>query len=353
MWIIIKSLFTILSAFFLVFNLPKLLAINEEVKELSLENEETISSYQSSKYLPLLGLGTAGLGSRSKEVIIAAMQLGVRLIDTAQAQEWYDENAVGRAARVFVHDYPQAMPIIVTKIHPRSYAIQEMKRSLTNSLNNFEGIGLAGVLLHAPFCWQGHCRGEVESWQQAWRNLEDLKDSFNITYIGVSNFDFPQMEELVLHHANRKVHLVQNWMDPLHQDREVRVFCREHNIQYMAYSSFGTQWEGSRRHISSSKNPVLSHPVLIEIAERKGWSVPQVILAWLREEEVVALPRSTRNSHLADNFKICKSSKLCSDPHYLSTEDQDNTMDAADFRLTEQEVEQIRALDGTQGLPWD
>ena len=42
--------------------------------------------------------------------------------------------------------------------------------------------------------------------------------------------------------ANTKPALLQNWMDPFNQDRAVRSLCEEHGIAYMAYSTFGTQW---------------------------------------------------------------------------------------------------------------
>lgn len=47
-------------------------------------------------------------------------------------------------------------------------------------------------------------------------------------------------------------------MDPFHQDREVRRLAAEHGIEYMAYSSFGTQWGDS--------NPVLEDPTLLQVS---------------------------------------------------------------------------------------
>lgn len=49
--------------------------------------------------MPLVGFGCAGLGSRGEEAVLHALQAGFRHVDTAQATEWYDEAAVGRAIR--------------------------------------------------------------------------------------------------------------------------------------------------------------------------------------------------------------------------------------------------------------
>ncbi|RYH28557.1 aldo/keto reductase [archaeon] len=296
--------------------------------------------------LPAIGLGTAAMrGETTESVVTEALNLGVRLFDTAQAQEWYDEAAVGRAVARFVQQNPNVPePLIVTKIHPRSYGLEDMRRELSKSYVNFASVGLTAVLLHAPFCWQGHCNdNEMVDWRDGWRNLEELKDEFDIRYIGVSNFDADQIKELVEQIASKKVALVQNWMDPLHQDFEVRNFCQENRIQYMAYSSFGTQWSSSSK--ASGGNPVLTSDVLQEVAKRHGKTVTEVVLEWLSVEGVVALPRTTNPAHLASNFQICSRTEWCTDSAVV-------TFSSASF-LDDEDIQQIRELDGTLGSPWD
>lgn len=78
------------------------------------------------------------------------------------------------------------------------------------------------VLLHSPRCWTGHCTLEEDSyrWQDAWRNLEALYEQGYVSNIGVSNFNPSELMEL-LQLAKQPVTVVQNWMDPFHQDKEV------------------------------------------------------------------------------------------------------------------------------------
>lgn len=78
------------------------------------------------------------------------------------------------------------------------------------------------LLLHAPTCWEGLCEEDPSrgSWQDAWRALETLYDQGKVRAIGVSNFDVRLLEELS-GVAKVPVQAVQNWQDPLHQDREV------------------------------------------------------------------------------------------------------------------------------------
>ena len=78
------------------------------------------------------------------------------------------------------------------------------------------------VLLHSPRCWWSQCSSEMDSfpWQVAWKNLEAEVEAGRVSSIGVSNFNTQQLSEL-LQIATYPVSFVQNWMDPLHQDREV------------------------------------------------------------------------------------------------------------------------------------
>lgn len=303
--------------------------------------------------MPSLGLGTAGLFRRTEDVVSMALDIGVKLIDTAQAVEWYDEEAVSKAIRVKnVSDV-----FIVTKVHPRSYSLHDMETSLQKSHNYFGGKGTVdAVLLHAPFCWQGHCTEEQEAvpWWHGWLHLEKMQDNFDIPHIGVSNMDIDQMEELVLRYANRKVSILQNWMDPLHQDVAVRRFCSDHGIIYMAYSSFGTQWSSSRR--AKGRNPVLTNPTLMKIAEEKGATVSQVILSWLAAEGVVAIPRASSADHIRENFEICHPSKNAFEAHALCDREGSFHLPVVGgtvVHLNDTDLEKIRALDNTFGSPWD
>lgn len=316
----------------------------------------TYPSFGQSINIPALGLGTAGLFDATEEVTRAAFDLGVKLFDTAQASEWYNEEAVANVVRENSSDV-----FVVTKVHPRSYSWHGMRIALQKSHNNFGGKGnIDAVLLHAPFCWHGHCTPEQEavSWLDGWRNLEGMADVFGIPHIGVSNLDLSQLEELVLRRANRKVAILQNWMDPLHQDVTVRKFCAKHDIVYMAFSSFGTQWSHSSRFLG--RNPVMTHPILLQIARERHATVAQVILGWLAAEGVVAIPRASSVNHLQENFQICSSieeddgrkgnmCELGGFDYYSTVDDHYYT----NMILTPLELQKIRALDGTVGSPWD
>jgi diketogulonate reductase-like aldo/keto reductase len=258
--------------------------------------------------LPLVGLGTAGLQERTREAVLFSLSLGIRLIDSAQADEWYNEEGVGQAIAEFedsLRDQGETVPriAIVTKVHPRSYGYVEMNDKILQSKQAFKRDSLDAVLLHAPWCWPNSCTPQQEQigWERGWDNLVKLKKIHNISAIGVSNFSPDLLRQLLSRVSDgalpASVEVVQNWMDPFHQDVEMRQLCDEFYIQYMAYSSFGTQW-------NRNPNPVLDNYFLQEIGRKHNVSVAQVVMQWLLQKGVVAIPRSSHYPHLEDNFAL-------------------------------------------------
>lgn len=63
-------------------------------------------------------------------------------------------------------------------------------------------------------------------WQEAWESLEKIYSEGAVRAIGVSNFPEQLLREL-LGIARVVPAVVQNWMDPFHQDRAVRSLCAE------------------------------------------------------------------------------------------------------------------------------
>ena len=294
--------------------------------------------------IPRIGFGTAGLGQSTQEAVQVALDLGYNMIDTAQAQEWYSEESVGRGLRESRRSMEEVF--VVTKVHPRSFAFSRLERDLERSHSQLCDTNslLDLVLIHVPYCWPGHCT-EAEkrhTWQQCWRNLEFFKSKGRfVSHLGVSNFDKALMEAL-LSYSNTQVAAVQNWCDPFHQDLEVREFAAKHNIVYMGYSSFGTQWSHKLGY-----NPVLESPVILDIATKHQVSASQVVLSWLLQEEVVSLPRSASPLHIRENSFI----GLRNTSGGLN--DHKDGKDIYECFLDHDDLYRIHALDGTLGVPWD
>lgn len=274
--------------------------------------------------MPLIGFGTAGLGGNSLQAVQSALDIGFRHIDTAQAREWYREDLVGAALATWLKDngIPRENLFLTTKIHPRHFGRTTTLDVFANSLSDLHTMYLDLVLLHYPYCWGNLC-GSIQpegSWRDAWRALEDLHTAGKARAIGVSNFNTAEMRKL-LEHAEVMPQVLQIHIDPLAQNRQLMKFSQEEGIQVEAYSSLGTQWGlvGPDHH-----NPVLSHPVLQEIARELNRTVAQVVLRWLLQLKVAVIPRSTNATHQREALLGVK-----------------------EFELQPRHMEAISALDGT------
>ena len=133
--------------------------------------------------------------------------------------------------------------------------------------------------------------------------------------IGVCNFSPQELREL-LHFAHVRPHIVQSWMDPLHQERPLRALCDQHGVQFQAYSSLGTQHR-------ARVNPVLNHPIIKALSRSTGRSEAQVVLRWVLQHGVAIIPSSMRQHHIEANLRL------------------------VDFELSSDDMAQIDALDGT------
>lgn len=257
------------------------------------------------RHMPLVGIGTAS--RLDSESIYNALHAGFRLIDSAQAEEWYSETEAARGLKKFIEvDGGRREDVwITTKIHPRNIGYERTMQAFPRSLRVFDTDYIDLVLLHYPRCWPGLCgheHVETGTFVDTWRALEDLVERGSIKSIGVSNFGVHELQQLV-DAAKIKPSVVQHWMDPFHQDRTVRNFCTENNIHYTSYSTLGNQWQ-YRSEWGMHGNPIFVSDVISDIAKKMEWSNVQVVLAWALQQGVSVVPRAARLEHIAANAQL-------------------------------------------------
>jgi diketogulonate reductase-like aldo/keto reductase len=86
--------------------------------------------------IPPLGLGTYPLmGREAEDVIVMAIELGYRHIDTAQM--YGNEAAVGKALRR--SPIPRDQLFVVTKVDPSNLSAQRFRSSVARSVDDLSG----------------------------------------------------------------------------------------------------------------------------------------------------------------------------------------------------------------------
>jgi diketogulonate reductase-like aldo/keto reductase len=235
--------------------------------------------------MPAFGLGTWRMGEhtdryqREVDVLRAALDLGVSLIDTAEmygeggAEEVIGEAIQGRRDELF----------LVSKLYPhnasRNGVIEACERSLSRL--NCDRIDL--YLLH----WPGNVPPE-----QTFDAFHALQDSGKIVDFGVSNFNLGDLENTP-EPDQTQLGCNQVYYNLAHREVEWEVadWCRQRSIPLMAYSPL------------DQASSLLRAPVLTEMAARHSASAAQIALAWLlHQPNTVVIPKSVRPQRIEENF---------------------------------------------------
>jgi 2,5-diketo-D-gluconate reductase A len=230
--------------------------------------------------MPILGFGVFQVTdlAECERSVVDAIGSGYRLIDTAQS--YLNEEAVGKAIKR--GGVPRADLFITTKLWIQSNGYEGTKGAFERSLKRLQLDYLDLFLIHQPY---GDVYGE-------WRAMEELYKEGKVRAIGVSNFQPDRLMDLIIHNEILPV-VNQVETHPFHQQNETQQFLRENNIQIESWGPF-----------AEGKNNIFHNELLKSIADKYKKSIAQVILRWLIQRSVVAIPKSVRKERMEENFNV-------------------------------------------------
>jgi diketogulonate reductase-like aldo/keto reductase len=229
--------------------------------------------------IPALGLGTWELSGRTcARVVEQALRFGYRHIDTAQVYE--NEREVGdglRASGVRRDDV-----FVTTKVWTNHFAPNDLERSVKESLARLRLPSVDLLLLHWP---NSHV-----PLAETLGALSHAKRMGLTRHIGVSNFTVALIEQAV---ALSPEPLACNQVEyhPYLDQAKVRAACDLHGLALVAYSPI-------------ARGCIKTDATLTEIGRAHGKSPAQVCLRWLVQQNVAAIPRTSRIERLSENFEI-------------------------------------------------
>lgn len=230
--------------------------------------------------MPMLGFGVFQVPDLAvcEQSVLTALKTGYRLLDTAAAYQ--NEAAVGQAVRK--SGVPRSEVFLTTKLWVSDASYEGAKAGFQRSLELLQVEYVDLFLLHQPY-------GDVHG---AWRALEELNAAGRIRAIGVSNFHPDRVMDLIVHN---KVIPAVNQLEthPFYQRTEDQKFLTENKVQLESWGPF-----------AEGKHDIFTNPVLQKIGARHGKTVGQVILRWLTQRGVVAIPKSVRAERIAENFEV-------------------------------------------------
>ena len=230
--------------------------------------------------MPLLGFGVFQVTETEEceRSVAEAIRTGYRLIDTAAA--YGNEQAVGNAIKR--SGVAREELFITTKLWIQDAGYERTKPAFERSLQRLQLEYLDLYLIHQPF-------GDVYG---AWRAMEELYQDGRIRAIGVSNFQPDRLMDLIVH--NQVVPAVnQIETHPFNQQIETQKFLQENTVQIESWGPF-----------AEGKHNIFENEVLRSIADKHQKTVAQIILRWLTQRGVVAIPKSIRTERIVENFNV-------------------------------------------------
>lgn len=230
--------------------------------------------------MPILGFGVFQVPDlkECERSVLDALQVGYRLIDTAAS--YGNEEAVGGAIRR--SGIPRSQIFVTTKLWLTDAGYDRTKKAFERSLQKLRLDYLDLYLIHQPY-------GDVYG---SWRAMEELYREKRIRAIGVSNFHPDRIMDLML---NNQVKPAVNQIEthPFHQQVEPQRFLNENKVQIESWGPF-----------AEGKNNIFQNELLRAMAAKHRKTVAQIILRWLTQRGVVAIPKSVRKERMEENFAI-------------------------------------------------
>ena len=230
--------------------------------------------------IPVLGIGVGELtDAETEHAVSAALEIGVRLIDTAAA--YGNEAAVGRA--IAASGVPRAEIFVTTKLATEDQGFKSARDACQASI---ERLGLDYVdlyLIHWP-------AGDAGRYVDSWGGMAKSRELGHTKSIGVANFTPDDLSNVIdLSFIVPAVNQIE--LHPLLNQAALRAVNAEHGIVTEAYGPLGV-------------GRLVENPSVVSVAGEYGKTPAQVLIRWSVQLGNVVIPRSSKPERIAENFDV-------------------------------------------------
>jgi diketogulonate reductase-like aldo/keto reductase len=230
--------------------------------------------------MPILGFGVFQVTDpkECESSVSNALEIGYRSIDTAAS--YMNEAAVGNAIKTSGINRNDLF--VTSKLWVQDTGYEKTKTAFEKSLHKLQLDYLDLYLIHQPY-------GDVHG---SWRAMEDLYKAGMIKAIGISNFQPDRVMDIItFNEITPAVNQIET--HPFNQQIETQAFLADNKVQIESWGPF-----------AEGRNNLFQNEILLSIASKHHKSIAQVVLRWLIQRKVVAIPKSVKKERIKENFAI-------------------------------------------------
>lgn len=230
--------------------------------------------------MPSIGLGTFPMNRHVLvKTVIRAKYMGYNSFDTSNA--YGNEKWLGYGMKL--SRIKRENVFITTKLSNSQQRTGDVKTALFNSMKLLKLKYVDLYLMHWPY---------PETYLENWKQMEELYKQGYCRAIGVCNFHEHHLDEL-LKIATIVPTVNQFEIHPLLSQKPLINYCKTKGIQPEAYSP-----------LARMDKKLIENKILVELAEKYGKKVTQIILRWNYQCGVITIPKTQNKERLKENISI-------------------------------------------------
>lgn len=255
--------------------------------------------------MPILGIGCFRLSQEEAEnSVYWALRDGYRLIDTARI--YGNEAGVGRGIQRAIDEgfVTREEIFVTTKMWTDDY--DDGAAAVDASLDRLGLDYIDLMILH-----HSQPENDVEAYQAMEQAVADGK----LRSIGLSNYYEPEDFDRLVNATTIVPALIQNETHPYHQSMEMKENIAQYGTVMESWFPLGGR---------GNTQTLFNDETISSIAEAHGKTSAQVILRWHLQAGNIAIPGSSNEAHIQENFEIF------------------------DFELSEEEMQRMTDIDKDQ-----
>ena len=247
--------------------------------------DKGIVTLNSGYEMPILGIGTYQLSNAQAEnSVYWALRNGYRLIDTARI--YGNEEGVGKGIKKAINEgfVTRYEIFVTTKMWTSDF--DNSDAAINGSLKRLDLDYIDIMILH-----HSQPRNDVT----AYKAMEKAVSDGRLRSIGLSNYYTPDDFDRLVNATDIVPALLQNETHPYHQNKEMKEHLEKYATVMESWFPLGGR---------GNTQTLFNDEIISSIAKAHNKTSAQVILRWHLQAGNIAIPGSSNEAHIQENFKI-------------------------------------------------